>query len=1046
MVRRSLYIPTDKVSVLLSSRIIRWLLLFYVIGCVILTHRVDAATVSPTHRPTGAPVTYRPTKTHAPIAPTARPTTSPTIGPSTWKPTILPTSTPPGAPSATPSGQPSRQPTRKPSGQPSSHPSTEPTSNRHKPTSHPTGYPSGQPSTQPTNRPTSPTPKPTNPTAKPTRQPSRKPSTEPTAIPSAVPSISFAPTVAPTVKPTPRPTAKPTVRPTSIPTIRPTYKPTAKPTARPTTPTGQPTSMPSAQPSTRPTTLYPTSRPTKAPHSSQPTVTYYPTGQPSGQPSTEPSSQPTGHPTSSPSLSKTPTKHPTGQPTSQPSTHPSSQPSARPSSKPTVRPTGPTGQPTSQPTRKPSTQPTRQPTGQPSSRPSGQPTGSPTGEPTMPSGQPTSKPTTFTRPPTGQPSGQPTGIPSGQPSRAPTSAPTKTNYPSSFPTYLPSGQPSASPSTLVQTDRPTGKYQYANASGTVTYDPKTLQLCEALEITMVIYSYETVTVGDAIKIMTPGLTAGPCTSNVDGSNVTPLILWNATLLNGTFYEGKHTNNYLDSYILLSVRVPVGFEYDFFYTVIIDRGNELKLSTTMNTSRWDVSMGRCSYANCTDWRYTGYLVVHDLELPHLSPIYYGSMQLNPAYQRVPASFNFTFSISFDPTQGDYIKVWMPGFSNRYRHYHRNQTDEILYGGSVKYLDNSTVLTNASFGVVAIWHEGTHSLNYDDSYLILSPTDVTSFAKVSDFYLQRIFWVTIDAYPNFISPQCGRPPNYKGYKFVIENKYKGTNLQYSNETLFDFVTPIGPGCADFNFCNGHGSCDYCSDKCYCDDGFGSVRDLALAVSNDFQPDCSSYVCPTGISSASVYHTYYDGTHRPMECSANGVCDRSTGSCKCYNGFTGAACEILNTCGPGMTCSGKGQCYSMRQLAENPAALPLSNQTYSYQAFNKNATIAWDGNSIYGCVCDSSWPVGLGANETQQAEYFGAQCEFRHCPSGDNPSTKFVVETDCYNKAAIPNGQVGQVGNLCHVDCSNQGKCDFSTGTCSCFKGWQGSNCGTRVAYMN
>ena len=30
--------------------------------------------------------------------------------------------------------------------------------------------------------------------------------------------------------------------------------------------------------------------------------------------------------------------------------------------------------------------------------------------------------------------------------------------------------------------------------------------------------------------------------------------------------------------------------------------------------------------------------------------------------------------------------------------------------------------------------------------------------------------------------------------------------------------------------------------------------------------------------------------------------------------------------------------------------------------------------GCVCDSSWPVGLGAGERQEPEWFGADCSLR------------------------------------------------------------------------
>ena len=40
------------------------------------------------------------------------------------------------------------------------------------------------------------------------------------------------------------------------------------------------------------------------------------------------------------------------------------------------------------------------------------------------------------------------------------------------------------------------------------------------------------------------------------------------------------------------------------------------------------------------------------------------------------------------------------------------------------------------------------------------------------------------------------------------------------------------------------------------------------------------------------------------------------------------------------------------------------------------------------------------------------------------------------------VGRFGNLCRIDCSNQGVCDYSSGQCKCFKGFWGENCNTTV----
>ena len=52
------------------------------------------------------------------------------------------------------------------------------------------------------------------------------------------------------------------------------------------------------------------------------------------------------------------------------------------------------------------------------------------------------------------------------------------------------------------------------------------------------------------------------------------------------------------------------------------------------------------------------------------------------------------------------------------------------------------------------------------------------------------------------------------------------------------------------------------------------------------------------------------------------------------------------------------------------------------------------IHGCICDSSWTVGLNSGEKQVGEWFGPDCSLRRCPSGDDPMTD-EDETDCENK---------------------------------------------------
>lgn len=59
---------------------------------------------------------------------------------------------------------------------------------------------------------------------------------------------------------------------------------------------------------------------------------------------------------------------------------------------------------------------------------------------------------------------------------------------------------------------------------------------------------------------------------------------------------------------------------------------------------------------------------------------------------------------------------------------------------------------------------------------------------------------------------------------------------------------------------------------------------------------------------------------------------------------------------------------------------------------ASVTWDENKIYGCVCDSAWEVGYGPGQTQATQWFGADCSLKRCPSGNDPRTSPLDETDC------------------------------------------------------
>lgn len=178
------------------------------------------------------------------------------------------------------------------------------------------------------------------------------------------------------------------------------------------------------------------------------------------------------------------------------------------------------------------------------------------------------------------------------------------------------------------------------------------------------------------------------------------------------------------------------------------------------------------------------------------------------------------------------------------------------------------------------------------------------------------------------------------------------------------------------------------CDCDEGYGAATDLTAYRA----PDCLARTCPSGLAWSDIA-TDINKAHAEAECANNGICNRETGECKCFTGFTGPSCHRMK-CPNG--CSGHGRCYSMKQLASLREAKPLNNNTnyenrevchlhltssifnctfaFYISLFTHQDTEAWDESAIYACLCDSTWPVGIERGETQVAEWFGPDCSLR------------------------------------------------------------------------
>jgi hypothetical protein len=264
-------------------------------------------------------------------------------------------------------------------------------------------------------------------------------------------------------------------------------------------------------------------------------------------------------------------------------------------------------------------------------------------------------------------------------------------------------------------------------------------------------------------------------------------------------------------------------------------------------------------------------------------------------------------------------------------------------------------------------------------------------------------------------------------------EGTDLTWVNGTqcaMGFYFNKTGCACAEIrarcpNDCNGHGVCDYGTGACSCDIGWGSATDITEYKALD----CSQRTCPSAVSWGGVA-TSPTTARAVRECSGVGLCNKLTGACACAPGYFGEACELA---GCPNACSGHGRCVNNAEVCAEASVAPVGDVSATYGL--EVASTVWDAERIHGCVCDSSWAVGTGIGELPVPEYYGADCSLRRCPSGNDPVTTRLDETDCSLNGTHP-------GALCYVPCSNRGACHPRTGECSCHVGFAGRACATRL----
>ena len=224
---------------------------------------------------------------------------------------------------------------------------------------------------------------------------------------------------------------------------------------------------------------------------------------------------------------------------------------------------------------------------------------------------------------------------------------------------------------------------------------------------------------------------------------------------------------------------------------------------------------------------------------------------------------------------------------------------------------------------------------------------------------------------------------------------------------------------NACSGHGTCG-AKDSCSCYQNYQgndcSERTCYFGLAHvdspkgDLNADgmisgplttvvTGSEVYPWGTTEQYPNANANEG-HFYMECSNKGICDRKSGTCDCFDGYTGTACARAACPND---CSGHGTCESIKELAEmrsfdttahdvptTRAAGSNNGQDYSAAIEESYSYDLWDSDKTMGCKCD---PV-----------YYGADCSLKKCKYGVDPLYYDSTDGAIHQTAVVHLGSVG------------------------------------------
>jgi len=240
----------------------------------------------------------------------------------------------------------------------------------------------------------------------------------------------------------------------------------------------------------------------------------------------------------------------------------------------------------------------------------------------------------------------------------------------------------------------------------------------------------------------------------------------------------------------------------------------------------------------------------------------------------------------------------------------------------------------------------------------------------------------------------------------------NLAVKMKSTFAFLALVGSAsaaCSGDTPCSAKGTCG-AFDKCTCFVGY-TGEDCSMRTCNHHtswnvihQEDIVSKVGATTFDDTA----FKSVVHSVTECSSKGDCDRDSGVCKCFDGYTGKGCRRM-ACNGGSTCSGHGRCRTLGDVSLGEG-WTTGTDTVAYTG--------WDVDMMQQCQCDPGWE--------------GVSCSSRMCPKGDDILTTAGVNEKQFI-ALGANAGINTVDSTTATDATGKFLITYTDGSGNKWKTW-------------